>query len=209
MVRSAAQPGRARSLLHPGSPSGVHVMESGTQTIGPAVRVGEAGRPDPHRHQVAGQFLKVGHRITGDPQQGCSTADGYNKVHVAVDDTMRLAYAEVLIDEQKPTVIGFLSRAVAWFHGQGIECLRVMSDYGLACVSRRSPRLAVSSVEAHPNQALHNQNQRQGRTLWPPADCVDIQSGRTEPLAASLHGDLQPAEEALCPALAFNSAAAR
>jgi hypothetical protein len=38
--------------------------------------------------------LKVVHRITGDPQQGCFTADGYNKVHVAVDDTMRLPYVE-------------------------------------------------------------------------------------------------------------------
>jgi hypothetical protein len=56
--------------------------------------------------------------------------------HVAVDDATRLAYVEVLGDEQKPTVIGFLARAVAWFNGQGnsyaeansYECRRVMSD---------------------------------------------------------------------------------
>ena len=40
-------------------------------------------------------------------------------------------------DEQKPTVIGFLARAVAWFNGQGIECRRVMSDNGPAYVSRQ------------------------------------------------------------------------
>ncbi|WP_051016977.1 IS481 family transposase [Cyanobium gracile] len=33
-------------------------------------------------------------------------------------------------------MIGFLSRALAWFNGLGIECLRVMSDYGPAYVSK-------------------------------------------------------------------------
>jgi transposase InsO family protein len=33
-------------------------------------------------------------------------------------------------------MIGFLSRAVAWFNGQGIECYRVMSDNGPAYVSK-------------------------------------------------------------------------
>ena len=47
---------------------------------------------------------------------------------------------EVLADLQKPTVIGFLSRAVAWFNGQGIECLRVMSDNGPAYVSKTFAR---------------------------------------------------------------------
>jgi transposase len=82
------------------------------------------------------RFRKVGHRITGDRQQGRSTGVGYDKVHVAVDDATRLAYVEVLSDEQKPTVIGFLSRAVAWFNSQGIECRRVMSDNGPAYVSK-------------------------------------------------------------------------
>ena len=33
-------------------------------------------------------------------------------------------------------MIGFLSRAVAWFNGQGIQCRRVMSDNGPAYVSK-------------------------------------------------------------------------
>ncbi|SBO42610.1 hypothetical protein [Cyanobium sp. NIES-981] len=53
----------------------------------------------------------MGHRITGNRQQGRSYGVGYDKIHVAVDDATRLAYVEVLADEQKPTVIGFLSRA--------------------------------------------------------------------------------------------------
>ncbi len=59
------------------------------------------------------RFRKVGHRITGNRQQGRSYGVGYDKVHVAVDDATRLAYVEVLVYEQKPTVIGFLSRAIA------------------------------------------------------------------------------------------------
>jgi len=82
------------------------------------------------------RFRKVGHRITGDRQQGRSYGVAYDKVHVAVDDATRLAYVEVLADEQKPTVIGFLSRAVAWFNGQGIECRRVMSGNGPAYVPK-------------------------------------------------------------------------
>jgi transposase InsO family protein len=82
------------------------------------------------------RFRKVGHRITGYRQQGRSYSVGYDKVHVAVDDATRLAYVEVLVDEQKPTVIGFLSRAIAWFNSQGIECRRVMSDNGPAYVSK-------------------------------------------------------------------------
>jgi transposase InsO family protein len=106
--------------------------------------VGAAGRPDPHDVKRLARFRKVGHRITGDRQLGRSYGVGYDKVHVAVDDATRLAYVEVLADEQKPTVIGILSRAVAWFNGQdnlyaeanGYECRRVMSDNGPAYVSK-------------------------------------------------------------------------
>ena len=81
------------------------------------------------------RFRKVGHLITGDRQKGRSFGVGDDKVHVAVEDATRLSYVEVLDDEQKPTVIGFLVKAVAWFNGQRIECRRVMSDKGPAYVS--------------------------------------------------------------------------
>jgi hypothetical protein len=82
------------------------------------------------------RYRKAGHRITGDRQRGGCYSVGYDKVHVAFDDATRLAYVEVLADEQKPTVIGFFSRAVGWFNGQGIECRRVMNDNGPAYVSK-------------------------------------------------------------------------
>jgi hypothetical protein len=57
-------------------------------------------------------------------------------VDVEIDDATRLAYVEVLPDEQQATAIGFLTRAVAWFNGQGVLCRQVMSENGPACLSR-------------------------------------------------------------------------
>ena len=46
---------------------------------------------------------------------------GYEYVHIAVDDFSRLAYAEVLPDEQATTAVGFLRRAVAFYRHHGIR----------------------------------------------------------------------------------------
>ena len=82
------------------------------------------------------RFRKVGHRITGNWQQGRSIGVGYDRVHVAIDDATRLAYVEVLADEPQATTIVFLSRTVAWFNGQGVECRQVMSDNESAYISK-------------------------------------------------------------------------
>jgi hypothetical protein len=89
------------------------------------------------------RFRRVEHRITGVRQQGRSTGVGDDKVQIAVDDATRPAYVEVLANEQKPAVIGFVSPALAWFNGQRIEYQRVMSDDGPPTTPRRSPRLAA------------------------------------------------------------------
>ena len=57
---------------------------------------------------------------------------GWEFVHVCVDDATRLAYVEVLDDEQGATAAGFLRRAVAFYASYGIVVQRVMSDNG-AC----------------------------------------------------------------------------
>ena len=82
------------------------------------------------------RFRKVGHRITGNRQQGRSAGVGYDRVHVAIDDATRLADVEVLSDEQQGKAIGFLIRALAWFNGHGVECRQVMSDNGSAYISK-------------------------------------------------------------------------
>jgi transposase InsO family protein len=60
---------------------------------------------------------------------------GWEFVHVAIDDHSRLAYAEVLADEQAKTAIGFLGRASAFFGRYGITIERVLTDNGPAYVS--------------------------------------------------------------------------
>ena len=53
-----------------------------------------------------------GHRVTGRAPAAAITATpelGWDFVHVCVDDATRLAYVEVLADEQATTVVGFLS----------------------------------------------------------------------------------------------------
>jgi transposase InsO family protein len=53
-----------------------------------------------------------------------------------MDDATRLAYVEVLADEQQATSIGFLNRAMAWFKGRGVDRRKVMSENGPAYLSR-------------------------------------------------------------------------
>jgi len=75
-----------------------------------------------------------GHRITGDRSRRRRGA-GWDFVHVAIDDASRLAYAEVLANEQGDTSAAFLDRALAWFARHAIRVRRVMTDNGSGYVS--------------------------------------------------------------------------
>jgi transposase InsO family protein len=86
-----------------------------------------------------GRIAGAGHRLTGDRRSQHARRGrrargelGWEFVHVAVDDATRLAYAEVLPNEQGETAAGFLRRAITWFDSFGIEVERVLSDNG-AC----------------------------------------------------------------------------
>jgi transposase InsO family protein len=83
-----------------------------------------------------GRIGRPGHRATGSrASRGYHRKrfeQGWEFVHVCIDDHSRLAYVEVLSDELGPTAAGFLARAVAWFKGHGIQVERVMTDNG-AC----------------------------------------------------------------------------
>ena len=76
-----------------------------------------------------GKFRVPGHRISG-RGRGRTQGAGWEFCHVAVDDTSRLAYVEVLDDEKGATCVGFLKRAVSWFALQGVVVERVMTDNG-------------------------------------------------------------------------------
>ena len=76
-----------------------------------------------------GRIGRVGHRITGDRRRRVRGI-GWEFVHVAVDDATRLAYVEVLPDEQGVTCVRFLWRVLAWFRRHGIQVRRLMTDNG-------------------------------------------------------------------------------
>jgi transposase InsO family protein len=82
-----------------------------------------------------GRIGHIGHRITGD-RRGQARGIGWEFVHVCVDDCSRVAYAEVLDDEQGATVAAFLRRAVHWFRRRGVRVERVLTDNGSGYRSR-------------------------------------------------------------------------
>jgi transposase InsO family protein len=55
---------------------------------------------------------------------------GWDAIHIAIDDTTRLAYAEVLPDETASTAVAFLRRALAFYARHGITVERVLTDNG-------------------------------------------------------------------------------
>lgn len=76
-----------------------------------------------------GRITRIGHRITGD-RSGPYGKAGYEFVHVAIDDTSRVAYAQVLPDEQGDSVAAFLRAAVAYYAALGIRIREVLTDNG-------------------------------------------------------------------------------
>jgi transposase InsO family protein len=87
-----------------------------------------------------GRIRGAGHRVTGHRasqrktrQEGKRTGvAGWEFVHVCIDDATRLAYVEVLADENATTAVAFLARAIAFYRRHGIRVERLMTDNGSA-----------------------------------------------------------------------------
>jgi transposase InsO family protein len=79
-----------------------------------------------------GRFRRPGHRVTGRNVVGSRalTGAGWECCHVAVDDTSRVAYVEILADQTAKTTVGFLERAIGWFAARGVTVQRIMTDNG-------------------------------------------------------------------------------
>ena len=93
---------------------------------------------------------------------------GWDVVHVAVDDTSRLAYIEILDDEKAVTCVAFLRRAIAWFATQGVIVQRVMTDNGPGYKSKiHAGRDRGAGDPAPPDPSLPAPHQRQSRTIHP------------------------------------------
>ena len=73
---------------------------------------------------------------------------GYDYVHAAVDDHSRLAYAEVLNDENAASCAAFLRRAGIFFADHGIRVEAVMTDNAMAYRNSHDFRAAVAELGA-------------------------------------------------------------
>lgn len=76
-----------------------------------------------------GRIMQVGHRMTGDWTVR-TRGIGWEYVHVAIDDASRVAYSQVLPDEEALSASAFLRAAVAYYAGLGVTVKEVMTDNG-------------------------------------------------------------------------------
>ena len=121
------------------------------------------------------------------------TKVGYAFVHSAVDAYSRLAYSEVLADEQGITAAGFWKRAHTFFAGLGIDVERVLTDNG-SCYRSKDFAAALDGIthsRTRPYRpATNGKVERFNRTLlaeWAYARPWSSDGQRTQALTAWLH----------------------
>jgi transposase InsO family protein len=109
-----------------------------------------------------GRFRRPGHRVTGRaaPSATKQLGAGWECCHVAVDDTSRVAYIEILPDQTAKTTVGFLERAIGWFAARGVTVQRIMTDNGSNYRSklhaRTIKRLAIKHLFTRPYRPRTN-----------------------------------------------------
>lgn len=101
----------------------------------PPVQRYEHPRPGDLLHldtKKLGRIAGVGHRITGRVAGGAyrHRGEGWEHLHVAIDDRSRVAYLELLPDDGAYTLGAFLGRALRWFRARGVRVRQVLSDNG-------------------------------------------------------------------------------
>ena len=109
-----------------------------------------------------GRFVRPGHRVRGRVAAGvhAKKGQGWEFVHVAIDDYSRVAYVEILKDERAASAVEFLQRAVAWFVEHGVRVREVMSDNGSCYVSHdfaaACAQLKIKHIRTRPNRPRTN-----------------------------------------------------
>src|SRR5213594_1455323 len=76
-----------------------------------------------------GRFAAVGCRITGH-RQGRIHGQGWEYLHVAIDDHSRIAFSDLLPNQKAASAAAFLWAAVAYYARFGICIRRVLTDNG-------------------------------------------------------------------------------
>jgi transposase InsO family protein len=120
---------------------------------------------------------------------------GYAYIHSAVDAHSRLAYSEILANEQATTAVEFWRRARAFFASYGITIERVMTDNGACYISRAWEAELVANAITHTRtKPFHPQTngkvERYNRTLlneWAYARPYRSEAARTRALDKWLH----------------------
>ena len=122
-----------------------------------------------------GRFGRVGHRITGDPARSTAIRGiGWEFVHVCIDDASRLAFSQIMPDERKDSAVAFLKAAVAYYASLGVTHRARDDRQRLLLPVQGLPRsLQAPRPAAHLHQALHAEDQRQGRALHPDQPCAN------------------------------------
>src|ERR671932_2570928 len=69
-----------------------------------------------------------GHRAHGRADGARGRGIGYDYIHSAVDDRSRVAFSQLLPDENAMTAAGFLVEAAAFFADHGVRIERVLTD---------------------------------------------------------------------------------
>jgi len=157
---------------HPGELVHVDIKKQGKIPAGGGWQVlGRAAAPSEHRGQ------------------------GYDFVHAAIDDSSRLAYAEILPDERKETACGFMTRALRFYAAHGIAVERVLTDNGSCYRSKQFARvLTVAGVSHRRTRPYRPQTngkvERFNQTLkweWAYARPYETNASRTDELTRWLH----------------------
>jgi len=102
-----------------------------------------------------GRFERVGHRITGDRTgQSNSRGVGWEFVHVSIDDASRVAFSQIMPDENKESARAFLEAAIAYYASLGVTVTRVMTDngscYRAKAFAKACRRLGLKHIRTKP-----------------------------------------------------------
>jgi transposase InsO family protein len=87
------------------------------------------------------RFSRPGHAVTGDRRTSSAEKRarvGKQFAHSIIDDHSRLVFCELHDDEKAQTVTAFVTRALAFFAGHGIEAKRLQTDNAWTYVHNRS-----------------------------------------------------------------------
>jgi transposase InsO family protein len=130
----------------------------------------------------------------GNVQHHSKTKVGYDFVHAAIDAHSRLAYCEILANEQGRTCAGFWERAQQFFDAHGIAVEAVLTDNAKNYVVSRAFRDAVEGIEHRRIRAHRPQTngkvERFNRTLadeWAYVRVYRSNAARTRALDRWLH----------------------